>query len=169
MDGKQIDDSSRKSNLPDQGKDILHIVVADDDHDDYLLIKEAVRMCNQTHVVSAVYNGEQLLDLLQSHRRHKRNQRRLPDLIILDLLMPIKDGLETLRIIKADPMFRDVPVYILSASQDDSLMKKAIELGAEHFFRKPQMFEDLLDTVSEICERKFSKGNVTVQRTQEST
>jgi|CZKP01.1.fsa_nt_gi DNA-binding response OmpR family regulator len=66
-----------------------------------------------------------------------------PDLILLDLMMPIKNGLMILREIKADPEIKDIPVIFLSANSSDVNIKSGMGMGAADYILKPFAFDDL--------------------------
>jgi DNA-binding response OmpR family regulator len=66
-----------------------------------------------------------------------------PDLILLDLMMPIKNGLMILREIKADPETKDIPVIFLSANNSDIYIKEGLDMGAADYILKPFSFDDL--------------------------
>lgn len=66
-----------------------------------------------------------------------------PDLILLDLMMPVMDGLMILREIKADPEIRDIPVIFLSANSSDAKIKEGMAMGAADYILKPFSFDDL--------------------------
>lgn len=73
-------------------------------------------------------NGQQALDCIR---------RAAPDLVLLDIMMPVMDGFETLRRLKADVATRSIPVIVISAANDMPNVVKGIELGAEDFLPKP--------------------------------
>jgi CheY-like chemotaxis protein len=137
----------------------LYIVVADDNPDDHDLIKEAVRECNQNHIVTSVYNGQQLLDLLHHREFYKIEQDIVPDLILLDLLMPITSGLEALEEIKSVAKLKNIPVYVLTAFDSNKDLQRAMELGATSYFMKPLRYQELHEVVREICEHEAISGN----------
>lgn len=66
-----------------------------------------------------------------------------PDLILLDLMMPVKDGLMILREIKADPEIKNIPVIFLSANSSDVKIKEGMAMGAADYILKPFAFDDL--------------------------
>jgi DNA-binding response OmpR family regulator len=66
-----------------------------------------------------------------------------PDLILLDLMMPFKDGLMILREIKTDPELKNIPVIFLSANSSDDKIKKGMAMGAADYILKPFSFDDL--------------------------
>jgi len=131
----------------------LYIVVADDDPDDHQLIKDALKECNQNHIVTSVYNGEQLLDLLNNTGFYKRELLRDPDMIILDMRMPILSGMDVLKIIKSSEKLKHIPVFILSEMNMKHDVQTAMNLGIEDFFLKPLKYEALRDLMGEVCKR----------------
>ena len=127
------------------------ILVADDDADDRILIKEALeenRLANDLHFV---VDGEQLIDYLY-HRGEFTNMDETPrpGLILLDLNMPKKDGREALREIKSDPELRKIPVVVLTTSKADTDIGNIYELGANSFVAKPVTFDSLVNVMKVI-------------------
>jgi sigma-B regulation protein RsbU (phosphoserine phosphatase) len=78
-------------------------------------------------IISAV-NGQEALEIVRSES---------PDLILLDIMMPVMDGFEVLSRLKADPTTRDIPVIVISANNDLRSVVKGIQLGAEDYLPKP--------------------------------
>jgi DNA-binding response OmpR family regulator len=77
-------------------------------------------------------------------------RQRRPDLVILDLLMPYKDGFEVLRELKQDPVTRPIPVIVLSSSSREEDMVKALNGGAEDFVTKPFRARELMARVRKV-------------------
>ncbi len=129
------------------GKPII-ILMADDDADDRMLVKDAFaesRLNNDLHFVE---NGEELLDYL--FRRGKFANLKAapyPGLILLDLNMPKKDGREALAEIKAHPDLRRIPIIILTTSRAEEDILRTYDLGANSFITKPVTFENLVHVV----------------------
>lgn len=129
------------------GKPII-ILMADDDADDRMLVKDAFaesRLNNELHFVE---NGEELLDYL--FRRGKFSNLKgtpYPGLILLDLNMPKKDGREALAEIKANPELRRIPIVILTTSRAEEDILRTYDLGANSFITKPVTFENLVHVV----------------------
>jgi diguanylate cyclase (GGDEF)-like protein len=113
------------------------ILVADDDPDNLALIQ--ILLERQGHSVLAVENGREAIEQM--------NLRR-PDLAILDVMMPVMDGLEACRLIKRDEATRDIPVIFLSAHGETELQVSGLALGANDFIRKPFNSEELLARVN---------------------
>ena len=131
----------------------LYIIVADDDPDDHEIVKKAVSDCRANYLVSSVYNGQQLLDLLEGKEFYKTRSFKIPDMIVLDLKMPVMDGFEVLDKIKKDKRFLSIPIHVLSDSPDDPDKDRAIELGATSFHTKPLRYGELLNIMKKICEK----------------
>jgi DNA-binding response OmpR family regulator len=77
-------------------------------------------------------------------------RERRPDLVILDLLMPYKDGFEVLRELKEDPATQPIPVIILSSSSREEDMVKALNAGADDFVTKPFRARELMARVRKV-------------------
>ena len=78
--------------------------------------------------------------------------RKMPDLILLDLLMPRINGYEFLKEIKADPKTRNIPVIVVSALTDQENIQKSMALGANEFITKPVDIQKLLEMVASVLE-----------------
>lgn len=129
-------------------EDRVSILVADDDPDDQLLIKEAAAEVRPGLRVDYVNDGVALLDYLRREGAFAELiDTPLPRLLLLDLNMPIKDGREALFEIKSDPTFWRLPIVILSTSNADQDIRRAYQLGANSFVTKPSSFERLVEVV----------------------
>ncbi|MDJ0736786.1 MAG: response regulator [Nostocaceae cyanobacterium] len=129
----------------------VKILMADDDEDDSMLIREALaesRVSCELHVVT---DGEELIDYLYHRGRYadSHNYPR-PDLILLDLNMPKKDGREALREIKADPQLKQIPVVVLTTSSAEEEIHHTYDLGANSFIVKPLTFAALVEVMRTI-------------------
>ena len=126
----------------------ITILVADDDGEDCLLLRDAFAESRVANDLRFVGDGEALLDYL--HRRGEyadpANSPR-PGLILLDLNMPRKDGREALAEIKADPTLRYIPIVILTTSQAEEDVYRSYDLGVNSYIAKPVTFESLVDVV----------------------
>ena len=110
-----------------------HIFIADDDEDDRFFFQEVVsEMPYVVHFSMARDGEETILKLQQSDQ--------LPDLLFLDLNMPIKNGLECLQEIKASSRLQEIPVIIFSTSSYPSTINQAYDAGAHLYIRKPNDF-----------------------------
>jgi CheY-like chemotaxis protein len=80
--------------------------------------------------------------------------RKMPDLILLDLLMPRINGFDFLKEIKADKKNKDIPIIVVSALTDQENIQKAMSLGANEFITKPVDVQKLVDIVASVFEFK---------------
>src|SRR5262245_25049464 len=127
------------------------IVMADDDEDDRVLVKNAFDESRLSGEIHFVGDGEELLDYL--HRRGKYQSLRgtpLPHLMLLDLNMPRKDGREALREIKSDPVLRAIPIVVLTTSRDEGDIHRSYQLGVNSFIVKPMSFTSLVEVVKTL-------------------
>ncbi|PKO10074.1 MAG: two-component system response regulator [Chloroflexi bacterium HGW-Chloroflexi-2] len=127
------------------------ILMVEDDPDDIYLIGEAIDECQMNAQIFIVEDGEQMLDYL--HQRGDYSDPDLaprPDLILLDLNMPRKDGREALVELKEDPDLRGIPVVVLTTSSAERDMKYSYEQGASGFVTKPVSFSGLREAVCKI-------------------
>jgi CheY-like chemotaxis protein len=133
------------------------ILMADDDEDDRLLVKDAMAESGWAGDLFFVENGEELLDFL-THRGKYGNGAAAPrpGLILLDLNMPKKDGREALRDIRADSDLRRIPVVVLTTSKADTDVSTIYELGANSFISKPVQFDALVNVMKLLGQYWFS-------------
>src|SRR5689334_24653083 len=142
--------------LPDSRASIV-ILMADDDADDRMLMREALAESRVDNEVREVVDGEDLLDYLRHHGRYADpSLAPRPGLLLLDLNMPRKSGREALIEIKADPTLRSIPVVVLTTSQADHDIFTTYDLGANSFISKPVTFQGLVAAM-EILGRYWFK------------
>jgi CheY-like chemotaxis protein len=121
------------------------IVMAEDDLDDRLLIKDALAESNWPADLRFVDNGEEMMDYLtRSGKYADAKSAPKPNLILLDLNMPRKDGREVLREMKTRMDLKRIPVVVLTTSRADTDIEKMYELGANSFISKPIQFDSLV-------------------------
>ena len=121
------------------------IVMAEDDLDDRLLVKDALAETNWEADLRFVDNGEEMMDYLSHTGKYADGSSApRPSLILLDLNMPRKDGREVLREMKNRSDLKRIPVVILTTSKADTDIEKMYELGANSFISKPIEFEALV-------------------------
>ena len=134
------------------------IIITDDDADDaddHQFLTDTIKNVRSNCQITSAYNGLELMDILY---RMAESRQPLPDLIILDLNMPLMNGYEVLKKIKAIPVFAHIPVYILTTSEFEYDKVKAIAYGASAFYSKPFFSNELTAVMEEI----FSKANIPV-------
>lgn len=120
----------------------IRIVLADDDEDDRDLFQEAVALTGISYVLTTVNNGLELMHLLQTTSKF--------DLIVLDVNMHLKNGIESLVEIRADKTHRETFCAILTTGSNKHLEEEVLGKGADIFRTKPYNFNALADSVNEI-------------------
>lgn len=126
------------------------IVVADDDPDDRLLMEEAFEENQLPCSLKCVEDGVELLDFLNKKGKYEAENSLLPDLILLDINMPRKNGKEALKEIKANPQLRHIPVLMFSTSKSIDEISSTYALGANSFIVKPSSFDGILEVTKTI-------------------
>ncbi|HKH43459.1 MAG TPA: response regulator [Thermoanaerobaculia bacterium] len=127
------------------------LLMAEDDADDRLLVKDALEESRVLNVLHFVEDGEQLLDYLRRQGRYSDPEASpRPGLILLDLNMPRMDGREALRAIKADPELRRIPVVVMTTSKAEEDIFRSYDLGASSYITKPVTFERLVELMKTL-------------------
>lgn len=116
----------------------IRIFLADDDHDDTFLFREALEQITLPTELTIAHNGMELLQIMASSTTR-------PDIIFLDMNMPVKNGLECLQEIRATPGYDQVRVIILSTSVAQGLWESAYKGGANLYIQKPTSFTGLVE------------------------
>lgn len=142
-------------------------LMADDDEDDCFLVRSAFEITGTIEKMLIVGDGGELMEYLNREGAFSDPaQSPRPDLILLDLNMPRKDGREALSEIKSDPRFNDIPVVILTTSSEDRDIVFCHGTGAASFITKPVMFEDWVKLVETLpaflCKDIFESKNTEV-------
>lgn len=130
-----------------QGK-AIEILLVEDEPGDVRLTIEAMRQAKVRNTLHVVEDGMEALDFL--FRRGEFAQAPRPDLILLDLNLPKKDGREVLGIIKADPNLRQIPVVVLTTSSADMDIMRCYSLHASCYVTKPVDLNQFLHVVKSI-------------------
>lgn len=131
----------------------VRILVAEDDPDDRLLIKEALQEARLANRVEFVEDGIELMDRLRNKGQYAGDEKPfLPGLILLDLNMPRMDGREALAEIKGDPALRRIPVIALTTSTAEEDIVRSYDSGVSAFISKPVTFDGLVDVMRTVTE-----------------
>jgi len=124
--------------------DSILITLADDDEDDRLFFIDAFEELKINTIVNTVNNGKELLNFLN------HPETILPNIIFLDLNMPILNGIECLKEIKLNDKFKDIVIAIYSTSSSDQDVEDTFVLGANIYIKKPSNFENLKKILADI-------------------
>src|SRR4030081_1713917 len=122
------------------------ILLVEDRPDDVVLIRRAFLKGNIINPLFVVYDGEEAIAYLSGEGKYaNREEYPLPDLLLLDLKMPQKDGFEVLQWIRDQPGLKSLRVVVLTSSEDLHEVNHAYELGANSFLVKPLEFENFVE------------------------
>lgn len=129
----------------------LNILLAEDDPDDVVFIRRAFEKSGSRYNLIHVSNGEQAVDYLHGEGQYRdRDRYPFPDLLLLDLKMPMMDGFDVLAWIRQQPRERKPPVVVLTGSNQDCDVQLARELGAIDYQIKSQDLEVLATLVENL-------------------
>lgn len=135
---------------PPQLLNAIDVLLVDDDPGDTLMIREAFAHNKVSNDLAAVADGVQALQYLRREGEYKDAPR--PDLILLDLNLPRKDGREVLAEIKSDPELATIPVVVLTTSHAEEDVLRSYQLHANAYVTKPVDFERFIEVVRQIDE-----------------
>jgi CheY-like chemotaxis protein len=120
-----------------------NILLIDDDEDDQEIFLTALEKIDGSIHCIAIDDARSALDMLASQQLH-------PEIIFLDLNMPVMNGQQFLLEVKQQDLLKDIPVIVLSTSSHTPTIRLAKELGAVDFISKPGNFEDLISMLRPI-------------------
>jgi CheY-like chemotaxis protein len=126
----------------------IEVLLVEDDPGDVLLTREALSGCGIANNLTVVMDGEDAIDFLR--KRAGFGDAPTPDLVLLDLNLPRRDGREVLGHIKGDPQLRRIPVVILTTSDAEVDVQAAYDLHANAYVRKPADFARFVTSVRAI-------------------
>ena len=130
------------------------ILMIDDDEEDFTLVKEALTSRGLKVDLYWAEDGDEAMHFL--FRRGEYADAQTPDLILLDLNMPRKNGFEVLRDLKAHRNLRKIPVVILTSSNDENYVSRGYNIGASSFMLKPLSFDEMAGAMQSLCEYWFA-------------
>ncbi len=117
---------------------MLNVLIVDDSSAVRVFLKEIVKT-KLGHNVTEAENGLVALKIIKE---------KLPDVILLDLMMPVLDGVKFLELVRGDDNFSKLPIVVLSANNDRATIQKLSNLGISFFLLKPLVFQDAIDKIN---------------------
>ena len=127
---------------------LISVLLVDDDPGDVLLVREAFEDHKVGNLLSVVSDGAEALQYVRREGTYDSATR--PDLILLDLNLPRKSGIEVLEEIKSDPALCTIPVVVLTTSEAEEDIVRAYKLHANAYITKPVDFEQFTKIVHQI-------------------
>lgn len=135
---------------------LFPILIAEDDPDDRLIIKDAFEEAGVHHVIHYVEDGQELMDYLCLRGKYSwPNHSSRPGIILLDLNMPKKNGQDALREIKSDQNLKRIPVVVMTTSKRVEDIGLLYDLGANSYIQKPTDFTTLVTIVKALSRYWF--------------
>lgn len=122
------------------------IVLAEDGEDDRALAFRALRRCQVPLVVQVASDGQRVLDLLLG------DLEEVPELILLDIKMPLISGIDVLARLRDETRYNEVPIVMLTSSDEPSDIQRSRGLGASSYVRKPVDYEEYLQVLREVAD-----------------
>jgi CheY-like chemotaxis protein len=135
---------------PPQLLNAIDVLLVDDDPGDTLMIREAFEHNKVRNELASVADGVQAMQYLRREGEYENAQR--PNLILLDLNLPRKDGREVLAEVKGDPELAMIPVVVLTTSHAEEDVLRSYQLHANAYVTKPVDFERFIEVVRQIDE-----------------
>jgi two-component system, chemotaxis family, response regulator Rcp1 len=132
----------------------MEILLVEDNPVDVTIIRDALNAGRVSSNVHVAENGEEAMDFL--HKKGKYSSVPTPEIIILDLNLPRKDGREILAEVKANPSLRRIPVIVLTVSEDEQDIWRSYDLQANCFITKPADTEQFTKALERLRAFWFS-------------
>ena len=126
------------------------ILLAEDNPNDVELTIEALAQHNLANRVTVAHDGVEAMEYLRREGAFKDREPGDPAVVLLDIKMPRKDGLEVLREIRSDPALKKVPVVILTSSREEQDLITSYDLGVNAYVVKPVNFPSFIDAVKQL-------------------
>lgn len=122
----------------------INVLLVEDDTNDILFIQRAFRQADIAALIQIVQDGDAAVDYLLGAKEYaNRDRYPLPTLILLDLKLPRRSGVEVLEWIKQQPVIRRIPVIILTSSRESMDVDRSYDLGVSSYLVKPVNFNAL--------------------------
>ena len=123
----------------------LEILLVEDNPLDAELTMRGLKNANLLNPIVWLKDGQEALDYVYRREGHVGREDIEPGLILLDLKMPRVDGLEVLAVLKADTKKKNIPIVVMTSSQEEKDVVKSYDLGANSYVVKPVNFDDLTE------------------------
>ena len=124
------------------------VLIAEDSVEDWMLLEYAFRRSELLNPYAIVTNGEDVITWLSFYGRDPRYP--LPDLLVLDVHMPQKSGLEVLEWIRTQPCYDNLPVIVMSGIGSKEMINRALAIGAHSYFFKAGDYSELMHFIADF-------------------
>lgn len=131
-------------------KKSIKILLAEDDEGHAILIQDSLSENRLLNEIDHVKDGEEALDYLYRRNGYENSIFVKPDIILLDINMPKVDGLEVLAKIKQDDDLKNIPVIMLTTTDNPREIDKSYKLGANSYITKPVVFDNFIEKITKL-------------------
>jgi CheY-like chemotaxis protein len=129
------------------------ILLAEDNENDISMLRRAFRQARLPALIHQVSDGDEAIEYLEGKGKHaRRDEFPVPDLLLLDLKMPRRSGLEVISWVRRQPFLSALRIVVLTTSEETRDINEAYRLGANSFLTKPILFDDFKSTVGAMYE-----------------
>jgi CheY-like chemotaxis protein len=132
----------------------IHIILADDDPDECMIFTQVLEEVIPNGKITCVENCSELLDFLE-----KADSSSRPDLLFLDLNMPLTPGHECLKKIIQNKFYKNIPVIVYSTASRKQIIEECYQIGASMYVVKPTEINKLKESISAVIEKFIAPGN----------
>jgi CheY-like chemotaxis protein len=129
-------------------QEVQDILIAEDDKDDFELLEDVIKNLPITVLINRADNGDILMKLIHEN---------IPDLLLLDLVLPCKDGKTCLQEIRGDKKFDELPIIVYSAQRDEESIEFCFRNGSNMYVYKPDTYSQIVDAVQKIFAFNWKK------------
>ncbi len=126
------------------------ILLVEDSPSDQIIIQRSIEDGRIACDLTIAENGKQALQMLQRQEPHQATFSELPDLIMMDINMPIMNGKETLQAIRKDKLIKHIPIIMLTTSSHEKDVMESYQLGVNAYLTKPISDDGFIDIVAHI-------------------
>ena len=150
-------------------KQAFTILIADDDEEDRMMAEEALEESQFNSKMRFAMDGEEVMDYLNNRGRFSnKKENPIPELILLDLNMPKKDGWEVIAEIKKDKRLRSIPIVVLTTSNADADIRETYNLGVNSYITKPVTFAGFVEAMKSMKRYWFEVATLPVLNNREN-
>ncbi|HWB61151.1 MAG TPA: response regulator [Chthoniobacteraceae bacterium] len=129
---------------------VKRILLVEDSQHDVELTLVALEECHLANQVDVTRDGAEALDYLHHRGAYADRASDTPVVVLLDLKMPKRDGLEVLREMKSDPELKRVPVVMLTSSREERDLVESYDLGVNGYVVKPVNFQQFIESIKQL-------------------
>ncbi len=156
MDSSAIETLPRDTNPASEAD--IEVLLVEDDPDDVVLMSRSLKSSDFNIALHVAPNGLEALDLLRS--RSADPNSRIPNLILLDLNMPVMNGREFLEELRADPILYSLPVIVITTSDDPEIIREAYKSGANSVVTKATSIAGMAELIRLVTHYWFKTSQV---------